>query len=128
LGIQTPEQLFFNPLRGGLFESFMIAELLKNRLNLGHSPGIWFWRDNAGMEIDCLIEDAGQPEGGQNPIAVEIKSGKTFSEDMTSGLKHWQQISGISSENRNPVLVYAGSLKSSFKGIKLVPWKDIANL
>ena len=109
-------------MRGGLFESFIIAELLKNRLNRGYNPGIWFWRDNTGMEIDCLLED------DQKPFAVEIKSGKTFSEDMIGSLKHWQQISCTSMVKWNPVLVYAGSQKSTYKGIKIFPWKDVAGL
>jgi len=109
-------------LRGGLFESFIIAELLKNRLNQGFSPSIWFWRDNTGLEIDCLLEDS------QKPLAMEIKSGKTFGEDMTSGLKHWQQISETAALKWNPVLIYAGSQKSVYKGIKLCSWKDVAHL
>jgi predicted AAA+ superfamily ATPase len=122
LGIQTTEQLFLNPLRGGLFESFIIAELVKNRLNQGHNPGIWFWRDNTGMEIDCLIEE------NNKLLAIEIKSGKTFSEDMTDGLQHWGRISDGSAGKREFALVYAGSQKSNYKEIKLIPWKDIADL
>jgi predicted AAA+ superfamily ATPase len=122
LGIQTTEQLFLNPLRGGLFESFIIAELVKNRLNQGHNPGIWFWRDNTGMEIDCLIEE------NNKLLAIEIKSGKTFSEDMTDGLQHWGRISEGSAGKREFALVYAGSQKSSYKEVKLIPWKDAAHL
>jgi predicted AAA+ superfamily ATPase len=122
LGIQTTEQLFLSPLRGGLFESFIISELQKNRLNRGHNPGIWFWRDNTGMEIDCLIEE------NNKLLAIEIKSGKTFSEDMTAGLQHWRRISEGSAEKREFALVYAGSQKSSYKEIKLFPWKNVAHL
>jgi len=122
LGIQTTEQLFLNPLRGGLFESFIITELLKNRLNQGQSPGLWFWRDNTDMEIDCLIEE------NNKLLAIEIKSGKTFSEDMTKNLQHWQEISEGSTNKRELSLIYAGSSESSFKGIKLVSWKKVAEL
>jgi predicted AAA+ superfamily ATPase len=122
LGIHTVEQLFLNPLRGSLFEGFIISELVKNRLNQGYNPEIWFWRDNTGIEIDCLIEK------GTKLLALEIKSGKTFSEDMTNGLKHWQKISGSSAKEGNLHLIFAGSQKTSFKDIKLVPWKDIAYL
>ena len=122
LGIHTAEQLFLNPLRGSLFEGFIISELVKNRLNQGYNPAIWFWRDNTGVEIDCLVEK------GTKLIALEIKSGKTFNEDMTSGLKHWQKISRSSAKEGNLNLIYAGSQKTSFKDIKLVPWKDIAYL
>jgi predicted AAA+ superfamily ATPase len=116
LGIKTVQQLFINPLRGSLFEGFVISELFKNRLNRGLSPDMWFWRDNSGTEIDCILED------GQKLIALELKSGKTFNEDMAGGLLHWQKIS--SGKERNLLLVYAGSQKGTFKGIKLLPWKD----
>jgi len=59
---------------------------------------------------------------------MELKSGKTFSEDMTGGLHHWRHISEGSAGKREFALIYAGSQKSIFKGIKLVPWKDVAYL
>jgi len=119
LGIQTAEQLFLSPLRGSLFEGFIISELMKNRLNLGENPELWFWRDNNGMEIDCLIGEA------EKLAALEIKSGKTLSDEMTNGLERWLN---IYSEHGNRFLVYAGLQKSTYKGIKLLPWKDIVKL
>ena len=119
LGIQTAEQLFLSPMRGSLFEGFVISELIKNRLNRGDNPELWFWRDNSGMEIDCLIGEA------EKLVALEIKSGKTFNDEMTSGLEHWSK---INAEGGDRFLVYAGLQKSVYKGIKLMPWKDIANL
>jgi len=119
LGIQTAEQLFLSPLRGGLFEGFIISELIKNRLNRGENPELWFWRDNNGMEIDCLLG------GTEKLVALEIKSGKTFNDEMTGGLERWPK---IYVEGGDRVLVYAGLQKSIYKGIKLLPWKDIVNL
>ncbi len=55
-----------------LFESFVLAELLKTRYNLGFDPDIHFWRDSSGTEVDVLFED------GPTVKALEIKSGKTF--------------------------------------------------
>jgi len=119
LGLQTAEQLFLSPLRGSLFEGFIISELLKNRLNRGETPELWFWRDNNDMEIDCLIG------GAENLVALEIKSGKTFNDEMTNGLERWSK---INAEGGDRFLVYAGTQKSVYKGIKLIPWKDIVNL
>ena len=119
LGIQTAEQLFLNPLRGSLFEGFIISELLKNRLNRGESPDMWFWRDSSGLEIDCLIEDV------PKLLALELKSGKTFNEDMTGGLLNWQKIAG---KDVDLLLAYAGSQKGNFKGISILPWKDAVGL
>jgi predicted AAA+ superfamily ATPase len=119
LGIQTAEQLFLSPLRGGLFEGFIISELIKNRLNRGENPELWFWRDNNGMEIDCLIAEA------EKLAAMEIKSGKTFNDEMTSCLERWSK---IYTEGGDRFLVYTGLQKSAYKGIKLLPWKDIVNI
>ncbi|MCL1812084.1 MAG: ATP-binding protein [Treponema sp.] len=116
LGIKTVRELFINPLRGSLFEGFIISELIKNRLNRGETPELWFWRDNAGTEIDCLIGD------GEKLYATEIKSGKTFNEEMIRSLNHWQKINGTSAKTK--MLVYAGSEKTTFKGIRLVPWRE----
>jgi len=129
LGIQTTEQLFLSPMRGGLFEGFIISELIKNRLNRGEAPEIWFWRDNTGMEIDCLLME------GSQLLALEIKSGKTFNDEMLDGLKEWQKIDTetgketfAGGETSNRILVYAGSTKTVNRGIKLMPWNEVASL
>ena len=119
LGIQTVEQLFFNPLRGALFESFIVSELLKNRLNRGEIPEIWYWKDNAGLEIDCIIEE------GNKLTALEIKSGKTFNDGMTSNLQKWEK---IYPEADSKILFYTGSIKTVNNGIKLMPWTEAAHL
>jgi len=44
---------------------------------------------------------------------------------MTGGLEHWLK---IYPEHGERFLVYAGLQKSIYKGIKLLPWKEIAKL
>ena len=118
LGINTAEQLFFSPYRGCIFEGLIISELLKNRLNRGLDRNIWFWRDNSNMEIDCITED------NDKLTAIEIKSGKSFTEEMTDGLKYWQKLN----DSGSLILIYTGSHKSSIKGIKVLPWKNVTVL
>ena len=72
LEIENEKQLGTHYLRGSIFENFVITELLKFRLNSGKSSNLYFWRNNHGNEIDCIIEIAGKS------VAVEIKSGETF--------------------------------------------------
>ena len=45
-GVQGADDLIYHPLRGGLFESLIIAEFLKFRLNRGKESNLYFWRDN----------------------------------------------------------------------------------
>ena len=56
LGIENAKQLDTHYLRGELFENFVISEIYKYRYNQGLEPNIYFWRDNKGLEIDCIIE------------------------------------------------------------------------
>ncbi len=117
LGIHDSEQLFIHPNRGNLFESFIISELLKVRFNKGMTPDLYFWRDNTGIEIDAVLEN------GSKLTAIEIKSGKTFSSDFLDGLNSWMKFSKEAPENCR--VIYAGDLKLSHQGIKLITWDGI---
>lgn len=122
LGIKDAEQLFMHPNRGNIFESFVVAEMLKNRLNKGLSPELYFWRDNTGNEVDVVYED------GSVIRSVEIKSGKTFSSEFTrdlsvSGLQTWMRFSGESPASCS--IVYAGELELKMKGIAVKKWNSV---
>jgi predicted AAA+ superfamily ATPase len=117
LGIKDAGQLFVHPNRGGLFESFVVAELLKARFNRGLDPDIFFWRDNVGTEVDVVFDD------GASLKAVEIKSGKTFSPELASGLEAWMRYSGVGPGDCG--IVYAGDADLTWKGIRIWPWDRI---
>ncbi len=54
LNIQHSGQLAAHPLRGALFESFVVAEMLKRRFNAAQTDNLFFFRDNLGNEVDLL--------------------------------------------------------------------------
>lgn len=81
LGLRTPDQVLRDPLWGSLFENFIIMEALKDRLNAGESPEMYFYRDSEGNEVDLLL-----PTGGKLH-AIEIKAGATVNSDYFKGLK-----------------------------------------
>ena len=37
IGIRTPEQLRTHPLRGAIFETWVVSEIVKHRMNLGET-------------------------------------------------------------------------------------------
>jgi len=84
LGIHTPEQASRDPLRGGLYENLVIADIVKSALNRGIRPEIYFFRDSHGNEVDLLIRE----QGAITPI--EIKSAATFSVDFLKGLERFK--------------------------------------
>jgi len=86
LGIETSEQLISHPLRGMIFENFVILEFLKNRFNSGKSNNLFFYRDQSQCEIDIL-----QQHGSQY-CAYEIKSSTTFHSDFLKNLKNLKSL------------------------------------
>lgn len=120
LGIRTPEELFIHPNRGNLFESFVVAELLKSRYNKGLDPDIYFWRDSAGNEVDVLFPD------GRSLRAMEIKSSKTFVPELAAGLEAWMRYSRARPEDCS--LAYAGERGLQRKGLSVVPWTGVEEL
>ena len=116
LGITAQSQLAQYPLRGALFENFILTELLKNRLNEGLPNNLFFWRDNTGHEVDVLAEN------GSQLFPIEIKSGKTITGDYFKGLEYWQKISN----QKGGAVIYGGNqLQKRSDGFTVYPWNNI---
>ena len=117
LGIRDPQHLSIHSARGALFENFVISELLKRRYNEGLPSNLFFWRNNAGVEVDLVIEQ------GEQLIPVEIKSGQTFSSDFLAGLQKWMRLAGETC--LAPRLVYGGEENMTRSGILVQSWTAI---
>lgn len=100
LGIRTPQQLERHPLKGQLFENFVIVEMLKYFLNKGFRPNLYFWRDQTGNEVDLLVDEGGKL------FPIEIKSAQTFRPDFFKGVHFFNKISG--NAPRQGYVVYGG--------------------
>jgi predicted AAA+ superfamily ATPase len=120
LEIQSENQVSSHYLRGVLFENFIISEFLKTRLNHGLRSNCYFWRDNKGIEIDCIIEN------GDKLTPIEIKSGQTFNQDFFKNLNYWNKLSGNSVENS--YVVYGGDLSRTTKDGNLLSWNDLGEI
>lgn len=81
LGLHRAEQVVRDPLWGALFENLIVMEALKDQLNAGQAPRMYFYRDSEGNEVDLLLP------AGHAFQAVEIKAGATVNPDYFKGLK-----------------------------------------
>lgn len=113
LGVKSSADLANHWARGALFENMIIADVIKNFYNQGLVPPVWFWRDNKGMEIDLVIEEAGKLK------IVEIKSGTTLNPGFFSNLEKFQEIAAMP---LTKYLVYGGSASSPRKETRVLPW------
>jgi predicted AAA+ superfamily ATPase len=112
LGVQEPAQLLAHPMRGAIFENFVVMELSKAFRHQGRRPPLYFWRDSSGREIDLLIDL------GPRVLPVEVKAGMTVPGDAFAGLDAYGDLAG----GRHGWLVYGGEETRSFKEYQVRAW------
>ena len=115
LGIKRQEDLDAHWAKGALFENMIIADLMKNYFNRAVLPPLYFWRDNTGNEIDCLIDE------GNFPKILEIKSSKTISSDFFKGLNFYKNLNNKAKSH----LIYGGSRNSVQVETEVYGWNNI---
>jgi len=120
LGIQDKNQVMIHSMRGALFETWVMAELIKGRFNRGLRSNFFFWRDSTGNEVDVLVEQ------GEQLVPMEIKAGRTITADYFAALTKWSALAG---EIAGPAhLVYAGDDSQKRGAATVIPWHGVANL
>jgi len=60
LGIRGPDDLRNHPLRGPIFETFVVGEFRKLYLHHGQRSTLYFWRDSNGREVDLVVDVGGR--------------------------------------------------------------------
>lgn len=123
LGITTVEQLDLHPLRGALFECWVVSEVMKARLHRGLLERLFFYRDHKGQEVDLVVDT------GSVLLAAEMKSGKTVASDAFRSLSAFAHLA----KERIPetplvdrVLVYGGEERQARTNGTVLPWSAVA--
>lgn len=116
LGIDN--DVYTHPMRGPLFENFVVSEMMKNSLHENKDPRLYFWRDRVGHEVDVVREV------GQKLIPYEVKSGHTLTPDSFEGMQYWLKLA----EMQQGHMVYAGDKHYTYKDMDIIPWTDVDQL
>lgn len=121
LGITEPDQLVHHPLRGALFESWVVSEIYKARLHSGRPSRMFHYREARGPEVDLLIEE------GERLIAAETKSGATVAGDFFAALERLGEEAGerVPHLAFDPRLVYGGRSVQRRSGGTAIPWNRL---
>ena len=117
LGITAPRDLQLHASRGAIFETWVVAEVLKHRFNRGLPAGLHFWRDNHGLEADLLFEDSGRLH------LVECKSGATWSPDWLRPVRRLAQ--AMQPLAAPPVVVHGGDFTQRVGDALALSWRDL---
>lgn len=116
-GIREENRVNLHYLKGGLFENLIINEFIKRNFHRGENSLPYFWQDNHGKEIDCLLVN------GNKITPVEIKSGKTMSVSNFDNLQYWRQLAAVP-ENQGYV-VYGGGQSMQTGSGSFISWRGL---
>jgi hypothetical protein len=124
LGIRAPEQLRLHPLRGAIFESWVVAEIFKAHAHKGIASDLFHYRETRGVEVDLLIDR------GDRFDTVEIKSGETISADFFKNLHRFSERLGESHAARigERYLVYGGEASQKRSQARVLSWRDVQRI
>ncbi len=118
LGIRDAGQLALHPLRGAIFESWVVSEIVKSRSNQGLSPECFHYRETRGPEVDLMVRG---PKGWH---LVEAKSAQTLDEEFFHHLHNLKERLGEKAvaEMR---LVFGGESSVKRSGVEVVSWRGL---
>ncbi len=118
LRITDPAQLATHPLRGAIFENWVVIETLKSFIHAGVEAPRYFWRDSAGHEVDLVLDR------GTYLDAIEIKSSATFDPSFNEGLKFFAKLQG----HAGGAVVYGGEESFPHGGFAVRGWRNAATM
>ena len=111
-----PSELEAWPRRGHSFEGLVVEELAALAARRLTRPELFFWRTQAGAEVDLLIVE------GRKILPVEIKLGGTLDHYALAGLRQCMKDLGL---RRGWVVTSAREARRLAPGIELVPWERV---
>ena len=115
-GLRRPDDLDTWHHRGQSFEGLVIEEVIALARERIVRPDTFFWRTQAGAEIDLLVLD------GQRLVAIEIKLGPV-DQYAIRGLRQGMADLGVS---KGWIVTGSGERRDAGPDVEIVPWADVA--
>ena len=115
-GLRRPADLNTWPRRGASFEGLVIEELTALASNRLVRPEFFFWRTQAGAEVDLLIVH------GRRILPIEIRLGAAIDQYAAAGLRQCMKDLGL---KRGWIVTTGTERRRLSAEIEVVPWHDI---
>ncbi len=121
LGIREVAHLQSHPLRGAIFETWVVSEIAKHRLHRGEGRGLYYFRDTHGIEADLLVD------GTERLAVIEAKAGATITPEMLAGVRRVR----AQLEDAKPTagfVVFGGDQGQRRSDVHALCWRDLPTL
>jgi hypothetical protein len=117
-GLRRPSDLATWPKRGSSFEGLVVEELIALARSRLSSPVAYFWRTQAGAEVDLLLVE------GRRILPIEVKLGASVDRHGMAGLRQCMSDLGL---RRGFVVTTGRERRQLAPGVELVPWEDVTS-
>ncbi|MEK6543769.1 MAG: ATP-binding protein [Elusimicrobiota bacterium] len=114
LEVRKSQDIAAHPLRGAIFETFVVSGLYKMFANFGRRAPLYFWRDHVGHEIDVVVDL------GDGFVPLEIKSAKTVNTEFFKDMQWWLALRD--QPDRSGILCYGGDQSYQKGSFTIHPW------
>lgn len=118
LGIRDADQLRTHPLRGPIFETWVVSEVYKHRTHRGERGGLYHYRDRRGLEADLVVAS------GNRATVVEAKAGRTATADMLDPARRVREVIGGVAD-AGAVVIYGGEERERRQDIEVIGWDSL---
>jgi predicted AAA+ superfamily ATPase len=117
-GLRRPPELATWPKRGASFEGLVIEELAALAARRLVRPELFFWRTQAGAEVDLLIVE------GRRILPIEIKASSAVDRYAVAGLRQCMKDLGL---RRGLVVSMARERRRLSTDIEIIPWSNVTS-
>lgn len=119
-GISSSAIIHSHPLRGSIFETFIVSEIAKKFFNAGKEAQLFFWQDKNHKEVDLILDSS------KGLLAIEIKSSQTLGSHHLENLKFFKKVAR--KNVYKSFLIYGGENSFDREGIQVLSWKELSQL
>lgn len=116
-GLRQARELDSWSRRGASFEGMVIEEISALARERVVRPGLFFWRTDAGAEVDLLVQ------ANRKLIPIEIKVSGTIDHHTVRGLRQCMTDLGI---KKGYVVTGSGVRSKLGKDVEIIPWTEVA--
>lgn len=118
--VSSPDALMVNPLKGAIFESWVVAQIRKLILNLDIAPNLFHWRTSGGAEVDLVLEI------DQKLFPIEIKCKSMVKASDTRGIRAFVDTYAHSHTIGPGLVIYAGEVVYAVNEFAYaIPWNAL---
>lgn len=102
-GLRDAAHAAAGPMSGPIFETAVLAELVKALGRGGRDPEVYFWRTSTGIEVDFVVDT------GSTLIPIEVKTSATPRPAMAAGIVAFRELLGA--KTAPGYVVHAGDVR-----------------